>query len=129
MIYKNLIITMFYLLAVLVAASCQSGSTKVPASKVGELSTSEKNVFLDVRTPGEYNSGHIRNAVNIDVMGNSFTTEIKNLDPDKNYYVYCRSGRRAVQASQILQQNGFKNVFLLEGGMVNYPSQIPDMIE
>ena len=52
-------------------------------------------VTLDVRTPGEFVSGHLVNALNIDVEGSQFNAEIGKLDKEATYAVYCRSGRRS----------------------------------
>jgi rhodanese-related sulfurtransferase len=73
--------------------------------------------ILDVRTPGEFNSGHIANAENIDFNDRKFSTEIQSLDKNKPTYVYCLSGGRSSQAAQILQDKGFKKVYNLEGGI------------
>ena len=53
---------------------------------------SDYNVIIDVRTPLEYNSGHIKDAKNIDLYSDDFNTEFDKLDKSKPVYVYCRSG-------------------------------------
>ncbi len=74
-------------------------------------------VILDVRTPEEYSSGKIPNAINIDWNGSSFADEIAKLDASKTYFVYCKSGRRSNSASEFLVEKGFKNIIMLEGGI------------
>lgn len=73
-------------------------------------------IILDVRTPEEFNEGHIENAINIDVNADDFTKEIADLDRNANYLVYCRSGRRSLLATQIMKNQGFTNVTNMEGG-------------
>ncbi len=55
-------------------------------------------VIIDVRTPEEFASGHLEDAVNIDVQSGDFAARISELDPEASYIVYCRSGARAGNA-------------------------------
>ena len=72
-------------------------------------------IILDVRTPEEYNSGHIINAVNIDYKSGNFKEDINKLSKDKVYTVYCRSGRRAALSSEIMGNLGFKYIYDIGG--------------
>jgi rhodanese-related sulfurtransferase len=74
-------------------------------------------VLLDVRTPSEFAAGHMDEAINIDFESPTFTTEVGLLDKTKPYFVYCRSGNRSGQAIAIMQKEGFKNIFELQGGI------------
>lgn len=66
-------------------------------------------IYLDVRTPDEFKTGHYPNAINHDV--NLLTSGIlPDIDKNAEIKVYCRSGGRAAMAQQILQQHGFMNV-------------------
>ena len=62
-------------------------------------------VFVDVRTPEEYKSGHIPGAVNIPVS--EIKGRMNEVPKDKQVYVYCHSGKRAAKASAILAKAGF----------------------
>ena len=74
-------------------------------------------LVLDVRTPEEYAQGHVPNAMNIT------HTAIENNLPklmahkDKKIVIYCRSGRRAGVAADILTKNGFEKLYHLDGDM------------
>lgn len=74
-------------------------------------------VTLDVRTPGEFVSGHLVNAVNIDVEGSQFDAEIGKLDKEATYAVYCRSGRRSQVAIDRMKDAGFTNLVNLNAGV------------
>lgn len=77
-------------------------------------------IVLDVRTPEEYRGGHIEGAVNIDVSIPSFSGKIGELDKDKKYLVYCNMGNRSFFASNMMKNSGFREVFLLEGGIFEW---------
>ena len=78
---------------------------------------SEKDVvILDVRTPGETAQGKIEGAVEINFRDPSFAKRVQDLDKNKKYLVYCRSGRRSLGAIEIMVENGFKDLYNLVGG-------------
>src|SRR4051794_23944184 len=73
--------------------------------------------ILDVRTPDEYNAGHIKNAMLANwINKDEFTDRVKYLDKTKPVLVYCASGGRSGQAATWLASNGFKQVENLKGG-------------
>lgn len=74
--------------------------------------------LLDVRTPEEYNEGHLNNAININVFDDDFLDQAsKNLDKNKPVAVYCRSGKRSADAAEKLASKGYKVTNLLGGIM------------
>ena len=77
-------------------------------------------VVLDVRTPEEFNSGHIPNAINIDIYSDYFNSDIAALDKSKSYAVYCRSGKRSVDASSEMDVIGFRTTYNLTGGIIEW---------
>lgn len=91
---------------------------------------SKKVIFLDVRTPAEFEGtaelkfGAIKNAINIPIQ--ELETRIKGLEKykDKEIIVYCSHSRRSPRASYILTQNGFKNVTNMAGGMSVWKVQV-----
>jgi rhodanese-related sulfurtransferase len=72
---------------------------------------------IDVRTPGEFATGHLDGALNIDIQGSTFVTEINALDRAANYVVYCRSGNRAGQAVTYMQDHGFTGTLTNAGSV------------
>ncbi|MCW5515482.1 rhodanese-like domain-containing protein [Muriicola sp. Z0-33] len=77
--------------------------------------------LVDVRTPKEYNEGHIPNAVNIDYYNSpEFIKQFKKLDPDKPLFLYCRSGARSLKSARRLIDMGFKKVYDLKGGYLQW---------
>jgi rhodanese-related sulfurtransferase len=74
-------------------------------------------VILDVRTPEEHKSAHLKNAVLIDYRAKDFDEKIKALDKSKTYFVYCASGYRSSSACKKLQALDFPRLFNLKGGI------------
>ena len=79
-----------------------------------------KGQLLDVRTPGEFNAGHIKNADNINFTGSDFREKVAKLDREKPVLIYCHSGNRSGKASLILKELGFKEIYDLQGGYSNW---------
>ncbi|MCC5942884.1 MAG: rhodanese-like domain-containing protein [Balneolaceae bacterium] len=76
----------------------------------------EPGVVLDVRTSDEYNAGHLKiTDAQYDFLNGDFQNQIVNLEKDKTYYLYCRSGNRSGQAARIMQKEGFENVYNVGG--------------
>jgi len=75
--------------------------------------------LLDVRTAGEYQQGHLANALQADWTNSAeFAERIKYLDKNKPLLVYCASGGRSGQAAEWLVKKGFVKVDNLTGGMI-----------
>jgi len=79
-----------------------------------------KGQLLDVRTPSEFNNGHIKGAGNIDFNGSDFKEKAAKLNREKPVLIYCHSGNRSGKASLILKELGFKEVYVLQGGYSNW---------
>ncbi|HNM97641.1 MAG TPA: rhodanese-like domain-containing protein [Marmoricola sp.] len=79
-------------------------------------------VILDVRTPAEYDAGHLPNAVNLDVSSPEFASGLVGLDPNVPYAVYCRSGNRSATATAAMKAAGFLKVYDLAGGIQAWES-------
>lgn len=78
-------------------------------------------VIVDVRTEEEVNEGSIPYSIHLDIhKGQEFIDELKKLDTNKSYFVYCRSGARSGQACSIMNQLGFENAYNLMGGFSNW---------
>jgi rhodanese-related sulfurtransferase len=76
--------------------------------------------LIDVRTPKEYEEGHIGDATLIDFLADGFEEKIQNLDKNKPVYLYCRSGGRSGKASKLMAELGFVEINDLEGGYNNW---------
>jgi len=119
---KNLFITSISILTLFLGSgsisSCNSQSAEGCHISAADFAKKDINdaVIIDVRTPGEYSSGHLKGAELIDYSSKEFQTRISQLDKSAKYYVYCKSGIRSSRAVSYMVQSGFKNVCNIDGG-------------
>ena len=81
------------------------------------LKDNPKAIVLDVRTPAEFETGHLVNAVNLDYKSPDFAQQVAKLDPSKTYLVHCAVGGRSTQTLPVLEKLGFRHVQHLDGGI------------
>ena len=77
-------------------------------------------ILVDVRTKDEFNSGYIENSLNIDYLSNDFYENAKMLDKNTPIILYCRSGKRSSMSANKLAKLGFKEIYNLEGGILDW---------
>lgn len=119
--FKKLILIAAF--ATVFLTGCSNGSESamnLDAAGFQEKTQEAGVVVLDVRTRGEFNEGHIANAINIDVESDSFLNEIAKLDKSKTYAVYCRSGRRSADAVAKMSNEQFISLVNLNGGVIDW---------
>ena len=80
------------------------------------MTDDKKNVILDVRTPAEFQAGHIPGAVNLDLSTSDFQAKAALLDRSKVYLVHCASGIRSARACDMLKHLDFPNLYNLPAG-------------
>ena len=86
--------------------------------------------LIDVRTDGEVKQGMLPGAVQIDESNwDNFVKGAKSLDPEKPVLVYCRSGVRSHKAAKYLAQNGFKEVYDMQGGIMDWTRNKGEIIK
>ena len=101
-------------------SSCNSNDniTSVSAPEFDKEIKANSVQLLDVRTPQEYAEGHIDGASNINIQSDDFQQRAeKELSKDSTILVYCRSGRRSMEAAEMLTKLGYK-VVNLKGGII-----------
>ena len=92
----------------------------VAASEFEKELKADSVILLDVRTPQEYAEGHIDGAINRDVKSDDFQLQAeKELSKDTTVLVYCRSGRRSMEAAESLAKLGYR-VVNLTGGIIEW---------
>ena len=103
-----------------VAAAAPATPERVDAASFADVVSSPGVTVIDVRTPEEFAQGHIEGAVNYNVEGPDFGTQIAGLDPAGTYAVYCRSGNRSQVAVGEMSQAGVNGIYELESGIVGW---------
>ena len=92
------------------------------------INNTKKLQIVDVRTPQEFDSIAIQKAVNIDYKNPSFKDNIQVLDKTKPVLVYCRSGKRSLNAMNIMVELGFSEVYNMQGGILAFKKQYPTAV-
>jgi rhodanese-related sulfurtransferase len=77
-------------------------------------------VILDVRTPGEFGTERIDGSVLVDYNSGNFRSDVEALDRGKTYLVYCRTGNRSKGAIRVMEEAGFRNLYHLDGGILEW---------
>jgi rhodanese-related sulfurtransferase len=99
---------------------------KLSPKEAYDLVQSKKNtpnfVILDVRTPEEFESGHVEGAININYHSENFVEELNKLDKAKSYLVYCRTGRRSSDTVGIMTKQGFGELYRIDGDIIKWKS-------
>ena len=115
---KGILLTILAALGFASGAGFKNLSVKEFAKIVAEKGV----VVLDVRTAEEFAAGHLKGAVNVDVNDKDFVAKVDKLiqDKDAKVAVYCRSGRRSANACRLLSAAGYKNLYNLEGGILDW---------
>ncbi|WP_300433625.1 rhodanese-related sulfurtransferase [Christiangramia sp.] len=101
----------------------------VDALKFNELINDPNTVLVDMRNHYESEIGHFQGAItpDVDTFRDSLPIiekDLKEHKEDKNLVMYCTGGIRCEKASAYYKHRGFKNVFQLEGGIIEYTRQV-----
>ncbi len=110
------------LLVILLVWSCSSKESKSDTNFLLQPEDFKSKIdggatLIDVRTVEEYASGHITGSLNMDIKNPGFEENVRMLDKNKTYAVYCASGVRSGKAAELMRQSGFTSVFTLAGGV------------
>lgn len=124
----------FILLSFILFSSCELKSSSfhfllqtllhgdVKKIEVSEIKNPEKYIFIDARTPEEFNISHVQNAIRGGF--DDFDTEkIKNISHLQNIIVYCSIGYRSEKITRKLNELGYVNAVNLYGGIFEWSNQ------
>jgi len=109
----------------------QSATIKedVDVNKFAELVAKGDGQVVDVRTPGEWADGTMKDAVKMNFFDADFQEQLKKLDKTKPVYVYCKVGGRSGQAAAKMQAMGFTTVYNLIGGMDSWKANGKEVVK
>jgi len=104
------------------------GGQHLDAASFNELTAQADTIIVDMRNHYESEVGHFENAITPDVEtfreSLPIIEEMLEKDKDKNIVMYCTGGIRCEKASAYYKHKGFKKVFQLEGGIIEYARQV-----
>lgn len=116
---RTLIAGLMIMASALTAYAAQSLQTISAAESNVLINQNKANpdfVVLDVRTPGEYAQGHLKQSQLMNFHGEGFEEELGKLDKSKTYLIYCRSGGRSGMALKLMERLEFESVYNMGGG-------------
>ena len=112
--YHSLLFALF----VLIGSTAMAQIKVLPVNDFdSKLKSTTDKIILDVRTPDEYNTGHLEDAKLVNFHGADFKQQVEKLDHDKPVFVYCAAGVRSHGAAEVLTGLGFTQVYDLDGGI------------
>lgn len=106
------------LLLAIIMWSCNAQTSTVAVNEFEAGTNTAAVQILDVRTPGEFESGHIKGALLADWNNKAeYNRRVSFIDKTKPVYIYCLAGGRSAAAAKQLRAEGFANVVELKGGI------------
>jgi thioredoxin len=115
---KTYHITLSFLFAFILISCGAQTQTTLTADEFEKAVSKDSIQLLDVRTPGEYASGHIKNTLLANWNDEKeFSRRIAFIDKNKPVYIYCLAGGRSAAAAEKMRTMGFENVYELKGGI------------
>ena len=117
------------LISFLIFLGCKNEATSEiitivsPQEVYDAVYNSDQVQLVDVRTKEEFTDSHIGNAQNVCVTDDDFKEKAAKLNKEKPIYVYCKGGGRSAKAAKILKEMGFKEIYDMQGGFINWESQ------
>ena len=98
-------------------------SAKEAAELIDKHDEESEFVILDIRTPGEFKSGHLAESVLIDFYSQTFAENLSRLNKEKTYLIYCRSGNRSSKSLEIFKKLKFQKVYHMASGIRSWQSE------
>ena len=116
MMTKKLLLSLVIIFAALIQMTAQTIKQLNSVEIQQILSKNKQIVILDVRTPQEFASGHLKGALNIDIYKEDFYSRIDKLNKKTSYLIYCRTHNRSDVTVKYMNQKGFETVFQMMDG-------------
>ncbi len=125
-------ILLFLLAGVITAVSGYSQHATVSLSAIDfakKIQQTPDAQIVDVRSPEEFQKGHLKDALNINWNGAQFQDQIKALDRSKPVFIYCLSGGRSAAAAESMSKQGYTSIYEMDGGMMKWrAANLPEVM-
>jgi thioredoxin 1 len=86
------------------------------------LNATPHATIIDVRTPEEFQGGHLKDAVNFNILSPEFQSQVSQLDKTQPVFVYCKVGGRSADAVEKMKAMGFATIYDMKGGYMAWSS-------
>lgn len=90
----------------------------------GDWKGENRPTLIDLRSPKEYDKGHLEGARQLDLEGDQFDSKVAKLDRKRTYVVYCQDGANSAKVVAAWKEQGFRKLYHLRGGWDAYESLI-----
>lgn len=115
---KNVFSLFLFLSLISCKGQVSTSASKISSAEFEKAIQAAGTQVLDVRTAGEFQRGHIKNAQHADWINRAqFEERVQHMDKSKPVYIYCLVGSRSSKAAAWMSDNGFTNVIELQGGI------------
>ena len=98
-------------------------SAKEAADLIDKHNGDDEFAILDIRTPGEFQSGHLAKSIPIDFYSQTFADQLNRLDKTKTYLVYCRTGNRSTKSLELFKKLKYQKVYHMASGISAWKSE------
>jgi len=98
-------------------------SAKEAADLIDKHNGDSDFAILDIRTPGEFQSGHLQSALLIDFYSQTFVDQLSRLDKEKTFLIYCRTGNRSTRSLEIFKKLKFQKIYHMANGISTWYSE------
>ena len=98
-------------------------SAKEAADLIDKHNGDSAFAILDIRTPGEFQSGHLSKSILIDFYSQTFVDQLSRLDKEKTFLIYCRTGNRSTKSLEIFKKLKFQKVYHMASGISTWKSE------
>lgn len=98
-------------------------SAKEAATLIDKHNGDSDFAILDIRTPGEFQSGHLPDATLVDFYSQTFPDQLNRLDKEKTYLIYCRSGNRTGRSLEVFIKLKFYRIYHMTTGINGWKSE------
>jgi len=98
-------------------------SAKEAADLIDKHNGDDEFAILDIRTPGEFQSGHLAKSIPIDFYSQTFADQLNRLDKTKTYLVYCSTGNRSTKSLELFKKLKFQKVYHMASGISAWKSE------
>ena len=97
-------------------------SAKEAADLIDKHNGDNDFAILDIRTPGEFQSGHLSKSILVDFYSQTFVDQLSRLDKEKTFLIYCRTGNRSTKSLEIFKKLKFQKVYHMASGISGWKS-------